>query len=147
MRIAISYGRNVVTGGNVPNDTLPPPKWKSIVLPETRYTGVSTISGFHGGDYEECRLLGLAPYRSYVNRRFGGTYRLHLQGSKIRERGTSVTRLLRTEIYKHRQHIRVCYKIEVQSIIKLIWKQDADQGDVSFVSVLFGCDFECATDV
>jgi hypothetical protein len=32
----------------------------------------------------------VAPWRSYVNRRFGGTYRLHLQGTKIRERGTSV---------------------------------------------------------
>jgi hypothetical protein len=27
-----------------------------------------------------------------VNRRFGGTYHLHLQGRKIRERGTSVSR-------------------------------------------------------
>jgi hypothetical protein len=31
----------------------------------------------------------LAPCSSSVNRRFGGTYRLHLQGTKIRERGTS----------------------------------------------------------
>jgi hypothetical protein len=30
--------------------------------------------------------------RSCVNRRFGGTYRLHLQGRKIRERRTSVAR-------------------------------------------------------
>jgi hypothetical protein len=29
-----------------------------------------------------------------VNRHFGGTYRLHLQGRKIRERGTSVSRWL-----------------------------------------------------
>jgi hypothetical protein len=29
--------------------------------------------------------------RSCINRRFGGTYRLHLQGRKIRERGTSVS--------------------------------------------------------
>jgi hypothetical protein len=29
---------------------------------------------------------------SFVNRRFGGTYRLHLQGKKIRERGTRVRR-------------------------------------------------------
>jgi hypothetical protein len=27
----------------------------------------------------------VALYRSWVNRRFGGTYRLHLQGRKIRE--------------------------------------------------------------
>jgi hypothetical protein len=33
-------------------------------------------------------------YSSWVNRRFGGTYRLHLQGRKIRERGTSVSRWL-----------------------------------------------------
>jgi hypothetical protein len=32
----------------------------------------------------------VAPCRSHVNQRFGGTYRLHLQGRKIRERGTSV---------------------------------------------------------
>jgi hypothetical protein len=31
---------------------------------------------------------------SFVNRRFGGTYSLHLQGRKIRERGTSVSRWL-----------------------------------------------------
>jgi hypothetical protein len=30
--------------------------------------------------------------RSCVNRRFGGTYRLHIQGRKIHERGTSVSR-------------------------------------------------------
>jgi hypothetical protein len=36
----------------------------------------------------------VAPFRSYMNRRFGGTYRLHLQGRKIRERGTSVSRWL-----------------------------------------------------
>jgi hypothetical protein len=30
--------------------------------------------------------------RFCVNRRFGGTYRLHLQGRKIRERWTSVSR-------------------------------------------------------
>jgi hypothetical protein len=38
----------------------------------------------------------VAPYRSCVNIRFGGTYRLHLQGRKIRERGTSVSRWLQS---------------------------------------------------
>jgi hypothetical protein len=33
----------------------------------------------------------VAPYRYYVNRHFGGTYRLYLQGVKIRERVTSVS--------------------------------------------------------
>jgi hypothetical protein len=32
--------------------------------------------------------------RSCVNRRFGGTYRLHFQGRKIRERGTRVKQVL-----------------------------------------------------
>jgi hypothetical protein len=44
--------------------------------------------------FEECRLLGC---RSYVNRCFRGTYCLHLQGRKIRERGTSVSTWLQTE--------------------------------------------------
>jgi hypothetical protein len=28
---------------------------------------------FHGGDYEECRLLDVTPYGSCKNRSFGGT--------------------------------------------------------------------------
>jgi hypothetical protein len=35
--------------------------------------------------------------RSCVNRRFGGTYRVHLQGRKIRERRTSAGRWLQTK--------------------------------------------------
>jgi hypothetical protein len=35
----------------------------------------------------------VAPCISCVNRHLGGTYRLLLQGRKIRERGTSVSRL------------------------------------------------------
>jgi hypothetical protein len=40
----------------------------------------------------------LAPCRSRVNQRFGGTYRLHLQCRKFRERGTSLSRWLQTEL-------------------------------------------------
>jgi hypothetical protein len=36
----------------------------------------------------------VASCRSCVIRHFGGTYGLHLQGRKIRERGTSVSRWL-----------------------------------------------------
>jgi hypothetical protein len=43
----------------------------------------------------------VAPSRSCVNRRFGGTYRLHLQGRKIRERGTSVSRWLQVYMVPH----------------------------------------------
>jgi hypothetical protein len=34
----------------------------------------------------------VAPCRSCVNRRFGGTYDIHLQGRRIRGRGTSLSR-------------------------------------------------------
>jgi hypothetical protein len=36
----------------------------------------------------------VAPCRSCVNRRFRGTYHLHLQGRKIRVQGTSMSRWL-----------------------------------------------------
>jgi hypothetical protein len=39
----------------------------------------------------------VAPCRSCVNRRFGRTYRFHLQGRKIHEPGTSMSRWLQTE--------------------------------------------------
>jgi hypothetical protein len=38
----------------------------------------------------------VAPCRSYVNQRFGGIYCLHLQGRKIRKRGTSVNACLQS---------------------------------------------------
>jgi hypothetical protein len=41
----------------------------------------------------------VGPCRSCANRRFGGTYCLHLQGRKIRERGTSLSRSAAT--YSH----------------------------------------------
>jgi hypothetical protein len=49
-------------------------------------------------------FLDVGPCRSCVNRSFGGTYRLHLQGRNIRERGTSVSRWLQTELISD-QHL------------------------------------------
>jgi hypothetical protein len=49
---------------------------------------------------------GVALCRCCVNRRFGGTYRLHLQGRKICERGTSVSWWLQTATSTQR-HIPV----------------------------------------
>jgi hypothetical protein len=43
----------------------------------------------------------VAPCRSCVNRRFGGTYRLHIQGIKIGERGSNVSRWLHTADCNH----------------------------------------------
>jgi hypothetical protein len=47
----------------------------------------------------------VAPCRSCVNRRFGGTYRLHLHGRKICERGTSMSRWLQTEPLVENSHL------------------------------------------
>jgi hypothetical protein len=47
----------------------------------------------------------VAPCRSCVNRRFGGTHRHHLQGRKIREQGTSVSR------WQVASHMKNVYKI------------------------------------
>jgi hypothetical protein len=44
----------------------------------------------------------VAPCGSCVNRRFEGMYRLHIQGRKIRERGTSMSRRLQTEVTSSR---------------------------------------------
>jgi hypothetical protein len=56
----------------------------------------------------------VAPCRSCINRRFGRTYRLHIQGRKIREQGTSVSMWLQTEspventqLYKNTKGVRV----------------------------------------
>jgi hypothetical protein len=44
--------------------------------------------------FESAVLWDVTPCRSCVKRRFRGTYRLHLQGRRIRERWTSVNRWL-----------------------------------------------------
>jgi hypothetical protein len=49
---------------------------------------------FTGVTMKNAVFWDMAPCSSCVNRRFGGTYRLHLQGRKIREWRTSVSRWL-----------------------------------------------------
>jgi hypothetical protein len=62
----------------------------------------------------------VVPCRSCVNRRFGGTYRLHLQGRKTCEQGTSVSRWLQaeppvknTQLYNNRKRGRVEGSVEM----------------------------------
>jgi hypothetical protein len=45
-------------------------------------------TGFHGGDYEECRLSG-----SCMNRRFGGAYHICFQGEKNQRTRNNVSKL------------------------------------------------------
>jgi hypothetical protein len=58
----------------------------------------STVRVCSSYEYEQkmknAVLWDVAPCRSCVNRSFGGTYRLHLQGRKTSERGPSVSRWL-----------------------------------------------------
>jgi hypothetical protein len=54
-----------------------------------------------------------------VNRRSGGKYCLHLQGRKIRERGTSVNRWLQTEppvSLPSCSYIAGCFRLVAQSV-------------------------------
>jgi hypothetical protein len=60
------------------------------------------IWGFHGGDHEECRLLGVTPCDSSKNRVFGGTQHLHHQGDK------NWTEALCEEILTHSAACFVC---------------------------------------
>jgi hypothetical protein len=59
-------------------------------------TGLHITTYYVTGEVTPRSFWDLAPCRSCVNRRFGGTYRLYLQGRKIRERGTSVSGLIHT---------------------------------------------------
>jgi hypothetical protein len=58
-------------------------------------------------DLKNAVFWDVALCRSCVNRRFRGTYRLHVQGRKIREPGASVSRWLQTELpVAHRRSTR-----------------------------------------
>jgi hypothetical protein len=63
----------------------------------------------------------VAPCRSCVTRRFGGTYHLHLQGRKIRERGTSVSRWLQKTAFFIVKLLTmyqiICLRIEVLTAV------------------------------
>jgi hypothetical protein len=66
-------------------------------VPSSQTPSVYTYVGFEvftAMTMKNAVFWDVAPCRSCVNRCFGGTCRLHLQGIKIRERGTSVSRWL-----------------------------------------------------
>jgi hypothetical protein len=75
-------------------------EWRSFIisnLPHWMYMfGTAGTSMRNIITIKNAVFWDVAPCRSCVNRRFGGKYRLHLQGRKIRERGTSVSRWLQS---------------------------------------------------
>jgi hypothetical protein len=60
------------------------------------HTGCVRFEVFTAVTMKNAVFWDVAPCRSCVNLRFGGTYRLRLQGRIIRERETSVSRWLQT---------------------------------------------------
>jgi hypothetical protein len=72
-------------------------------------------------------LWDVGPCRSCMNRRFGGTYSLHLQGRKIRERGTCVSRWLQPEEdILHKINLVVSFKIFSSANIIRVMNQGVD---------------------
>jgi hypothetical protein len=88
--------------------------------------------------HEECRFWDVAPCRSCVNRRYGGKYRLHLQGRKICERGTSVSRWLQTESRTDASEERIASIFRVE---KSASEEPAWAGGCSLQSL---CLFRCS---
>jgi hypothetical protein len=74
----------------------------------TRYSNVTNSGSieieFMTLFFKNAVFWDVAPCEYRVNRRFGGTYRLHIQGRKVRELGTSVSRLL-LSVYDSSQNI------------------------------------------
>jgi hypothetical protein len=63
---------------------------------ENRIFLLTTVRVTHEFRLKNTVFWDVAPCRSCVNWRFGGMYHLHLQGRKIRERGTSLSRWLQS---------------------------------------------------
>jgi hypothetical protein len=75
---------------------------------DLRFVGRPYLTG-GGFSLKNAVFWGVAPCRcSGLNRRFGGTFRLHLQGRKIRERRTSVSRWLQTS---HSRKLPAIYEL------------------------------------
>jgi hypothetical protein len=62
----------------------------------------------------------VTPYRYCVNRRFGVTYRLHLQGIKIRKRWTSVSRWLQPHGVTSQKMVFFIYMLSILLFPSLI---------------------------
>jgi hypothetical protein len=71
---------------------------KQFGLNSVTYSRVVRFEVFTAVTMKNAVFWYVVPYRSCVDRRFGGTYRLHFQGRKIRKRGTSLSRWLQTVV-------------------------------------------------
>jgi hypothetical protein len=78
-------------------------------------------------------LWDLAQCKSCVNWRFGGIYGFHLQGRKIRERGTSVSSLLQTDFLFSRIQI-FSWRLGLKIICNLCsYSQNRSKRQLQFV--------------
>jgi hypothetical protein len=72
--------------------------WRSRKIVDLRSGFKTRFEVFTSVTIKNGVFWDVAPCRPCVNRRFGGTYRLHLHGKKIRERGTGVRRWLQSAV-------------------------------------------------
>jgi hypothetical protein len=77
------------------------------------------IWGLHGGDYEDCRLLGYYTVWLFTNRRFGGVYHPHHQGDKIGELGTTLVVTTDRSTLRRNTMFRLLVAAEVPSSLIL----------------------------
>jgi hypothetical protein len=87
----------------------------------------------------------VTPCRSCVNRRFGGTYRIHLQGIKIHEWGTSVSRWLQEAIQSSKTSVHtrstrhhtpedgILHILRRLSVIRKLWKGNVGDEEIRFL--------------
>jgi hypothetical protein len=107
------------------------------------------VRGFHGSvTMKKPVFWDVSPCRYFVNRRFGVTYRLHLQGTKIRERKTSVSRWLQISwnlthisviIKRHKDTVRFPLVVEFSSLAN-IRSSVQSEGDFGFKIGKISCD-------
>jgi hypothetical protein len=60
---------------------------KATIITETIEVGFEVLAAV---TMKNAVFWDVSPCRSWVNKRFRGTYHLHLKGRKIREQGTSM---------------------------------------------------------
>jgi hypothetical protein len=72
----------------------------------------------------------VASCRSFVNQRFGGTYRLHLQGIKIHEQGTSMSRWQQTGRLAYFSTLKMegIHSIETSVHTRSTWRHIPEDG-------------------
>jgi hypothetical protein len=92
----------------------------------------------------------VAPCRCCTNPRFGEKYRLHLQGRKIRERGTSVSRVVQPPAHVG-SWLTDCFSLKIETIpssetsVRTSTRRHIPEDDIlhRFQQFLYSCVWIC----